>query len=407
MTQMNRTALKEFSRRRKELMALMEENSIAILPSAGLVKRNSDVEYQFRQNSDFYYLTGFAEPESVAVLVPGREHGEMILFCRERDKEAERWNGKITGPERATQLYGADDAFPVSDIDDILPGLIEGKNKLYYAMGSNREFDNQIIDWVKSILANKKRGAQPPGEFVQLGQYLHELRLFKSAQEIRLMKEAASISCEAHKKAMQVAKPGMWEYQLEAEMRYVFMNGGSRFQAYPAIVGSGSNACILHYTDNDALLGKDDLVLIDAGCEYDYYAADITRTFPVSGRFSDPQKQLYTLVLESQTAAIAAVQPGNPWTRPHDEAVRVLTEGMVEYGLLQGTASSVNELIETEAYKKFYMHKTGHWLGLDVHDVGEYQIDGQPRVFEQGMVTTIEPGIYIDEDLDDVPAQFR
>lgn len=403
MSQLNKTNLKEFSRRRKELMALMDEQSIAILPSASLVTRNSDVEYQFRQDSDFFYLTGFAEPESVVVLIPGREHGETLLFCRERDKEAERWHGKIVGPERVTQFYGVDDAFPISDIDDILPGLIEGKNRLYYAMGSNREFDSQIISWVKQITANKKRGTKPPGEFVQIGQYLHELRLYKSAQEVRMMKEAAKISCEAHRRAMQVARPGMWEYELEAELRYVFMTHGSRFQAYPAIVGSGKNGCILHYTQNDAVMGKDDLVLIDAGCEYEYYASDITRTFPVSGQFSEAQKVLYNLVLASQLAAIDEVKPGNPWNAPHDATVECLTRGMVELGLLKG---GVEELIETEAYRQFYMHKTGHWLGLDVHDVGEYQVDGEPRVFEPGMVTTIEPGLYIDDDIEGIPSEY-
>jgi len=404
MNQLSKTAINEFTRRRRELMALMEENSIAILPSARLVNRNSDVEYQFRQESDFYYLTGFCEPDSVVVLVPGREYGEAILFCRERDKEKERWNGKITGPERAMQLFGLDDAFPISDIDDILPGLIEGKKKLYYAMGSNRDFDSQIIEWVKSISSNKQRGAKPPGEFVQLGQYVHELRLFKSAQEIKLMKEAAKISSEAHKQAMKSVRPGMYEYHLEAELRYVFMKHGSRFQAYPAIVGSGENACILHYTQNDAMMKDGDLVLIDAGCEYDYYASDITRTFPVNGKFSEPQKKLYTIVLEAQYAAINAVRPGNLWSQPHDEAVRCIVTGLLDLGILEGNP---DDLIKSESYKRFYMHKTGHWLGLDVHDVGEYQVGGEARVFEPGMVTTIEPGLYIDEDAEDVSPEFR
>lgn len=404
MNSFTRTALNEFARRRKELMALMEPDSIAILPSANLVTRNNDVEHEFRQDSDFYYLSGFNEPQAVVALVPGREHGESILFCRERDKESELWHGKIMGPERAMQLIGIDDAFPITDIDDILPGLIEGKTKLYYAMGANREFDNRIIDWVKSIAGNKQGGAQPPGEFVQLGQYVHELRLFKSAYEIRLLREAARITTEAHKKAMTSARPNMTEYQLEAELRYVFMTNGSRFQAYPAIVGSGNNACILHYIQNDGTMIDGDLVLIDAGCEYENYASDVTRTFPVNGKFSDEQKALYEIVLAAQLAAIDEVKPGNQWNQPHKVALQCITQGLVNLGLLEG---EVEELMETEAYKKFYMHKTGHWMGLDVHDVGEYQIDGEWRVFEPGMVTTIEPGIYIDEEAENVPAKFR
>lgn len=404
MNQYNKTALHEFARRRKELMALMDADSIAILPSANLVSRNSDVEYQFRQDSDFHYLTGFSEPDSVVALIPGREHGEAILFCRERDKETERWHGKITGPERIMQYFGIDDAFPISDIDDILPGLIEGKSKLYYALGANRKFDDQIIGWTKSIAGNKQSGARPPGEFVQIGQYVHELRLFKSAQEIRLMREAAEITGEAHKKAMMTAKPDMYEYQLEAELRYVFMTAGARFQAYPAIVGAGNNACILHYIQNDDVLKNGDMVLIDAGCEYDCYASDVTRTFPVNGKFGKAQKELYEIVLAANLAATEEVKPGNHWNQPHEAAIKCITQGLIDLGILKG---DLDEMIESEQYKKFYMHKTGHWLGLDVHDVGEYQIDGEWRVFEPGMVTTIEPGIYIDAETEDVPAAYK
>lgn len=399
-----KVSLQDFARRRRELMALMEPNSIAILPSALLLTRNADVEYRFRQDSDFHYLTGFDEHDSVFLLIPGREHGEAILFCRERDEDLERWHGKVTGPERAMQLYGLDDAFPITDIDDIIPGLIEGKRKLYYAMGVHSEFDNRVIGWVNSIAANNRSGAQPPGEFVQLGQYLHELRLFKSAQEIEVMRQAAAITGKAHRAIMMVAKPGMYEYQLEAELEYCFVRHGARTPAYPSIVGGGSNACVLHYIQNDDVLRKGDLVLVDAGGEYESYAADVTRTFPVSGKFSKEQAELYELVLEAQQAAIDQVQPGNQWNQPHEAAVAVITAGLIRLGLLQGEC---DDLIEAESYKKYYMHKTGHWLGLDVHDVGEYRVGGEWRVFEPGMVTTIEPGLYISDDCDDAPARYR
>ncbi len=399
-----RIPLQDYTRRRRELMALMEPNSIAILPAAGLHLRNGDVEYHFRQDSDFHYLTGFDEPDSVFVLVPGREHGESILFCRERDVEFERWHGKVTGPERAIQLYGMDDAFPIADIDDILPGLIEGKDRLYYAMGVHREFDTRIIAWVNSIAASHQSGALQPGEFVQLGQYLHELRLFKSSQEITAMKRAAEITAEGHCRIMSMTRPGMYEYELEAELQYCFSKQGARFPAYPCIVGGGNNACILHYVQNDQILRKGDLVLVDAGAEYESYAADVTRTFPVSGRFSKAQAELYEIVLRAQMAAIEAVQPGSHWNQPHEAAVREITQGLVDLGILEGDCEA---LIEKGACRAYYMHKTGHWLGLDVHDVGEYQVDGVWRTFEPGMTTTIEPGIYIPEDCKEVPARYR
>lgn len=395
---------KEFGRRRSNLMAMLDANSIAILPSARLVARNSDIDYPFRQDSDFRYLTGFIEPDAVLVLVPGRVHGETILFCRERDPLAERWQGRITGPERAMQYYGFDDAFPITDIDDILPGLIEGKSKLYYGMGTYKEIDAQVIGWVESIAANQQLGSRPPGEFVHLGQQVHELRLFKSAQEMNVMRHAASATADGHLRVMAALKPGLREYHLEAELNYAFARTGARTTAYPSIVGSGKNANIMHYTQNTHVIRSGDLVLIDAGAEYEGYAADVTRTLPASGHFSLAQKEVYNVVLAAQLAAIAEVRPGNHWNQPHEAAVREITSGLVRLGLLQG---KVEELIRDEAFKRFYMHRTGHWLGLDVHDVGEYQIEGEWRVFEPGMVTTIEPGIYIADDLQDVPARYR
>lgn len=387
-----RISLQEFARRRARLMRDMEENSIAILPSATTKRRNRDVNYIFRQDSDFLYLTGFEEPDAVAVLIPGREHGEFLLFCRERDPEKEIWDGCMAGPEGACKKFGADDAFPIACIDDILPGLIEGRDRVYYAMGGDAEFDRMLMEWVNTIRSKARSGAHPPGEFISLDLLIHEMRLFKSAAEIKVMQEAADISAGAHRRAMQVCQPGMTEYQLEAEFLHEFATHGSRSPAYPSIVGSGKNGCILHYIENSATLKSGDLVLIDAGCELDCYASDITRTFPVNGKFSEPQKKIYELVLKAQLAAIEEVKPGNTWNQPHDKTVEVITAGLLELGILKG---NLETLIAEESHKKFYMHRAGHWLGMDVHDVGDYKVSEHWRVLEPGMVLTIEPGIYI------------
>lgn len=385
----------EYARRRKALMELMEPNSIAIVPSAKEKIRSRDTHYTFRQDSDVHYLSGFDEPDVVLVLIPGREHGEFVIFCRERDKAKEIWDGYRAGPEGACKIYGADDAFPIDDIDEILPGLIEGRERVYYALGRDPEFDAQVMGWINRIRAKVRSGAIPPGEFLDLNHFLHDLRLFKSTAEVRLMARAGEIAAQAHIRAMQYCKPGVYEYQLEAEILHEFAINGARNAAYNTIVGGGANGCILHYIDNNQVLRDGDLVLIDAGCEYEYYASDITRTFPVNGVFSREQKALYEVVLEAQAAAIAKVKPGNHWNEPHDAAVRVLTEGLVRHGLLNG---NVDELIEKEAYREFYMHRTGHWLGMDVHDVGDYKVHGQWRVFEPGMVLTVEPGLYVSPD---------
>jgi Xaa-Pro aminopeptidase len=394
----------EYARRRQQLMASMSPNSIAIVPSAPLTTRNRDVEHPFRQDSDFYYLSGFSEEHAVLVLIPGREHGEYVLFCQEKIKEQEIWTGRRVGPEAAPQVLGADDAFPITDIDDILPGLLEGKDRIYASLGVRQDFDHQLMQWVNHIKTQVRNGATPPREFSALDHLLHEMRLIKSDAEIAVMREAAIISADAHKRAMKMVKPGMMEYQLEAEILRTFMAAGSRWPAYPSIVGSGDNACILHYTQNTAEIQDGDLILIDAGCELDYYASDITRTFPANGKFSDPQKELYQLVLDAQIAAIEQVKPGNHWNQPHEAAVKVLVDGLLALGLLDGDAQTI---IEEETYRQFYMHKTGHWLGMDVHDVGEYRIDGQWRVLEPGMVLTIEPGLYISPDDESVDEQWR
>jgi Xaa-Pro aminopeptidase len=385
----------EFARRRKALMQQMEPNSIAIVPAAKEKIRSRDTHFSFRQDSDVHYLSGFDEPEVVMVLIPGREHGEFVVFCRERDKAKEIWDGYRAGPEGACKIHGADDAFPIGDIDEILPGLIEGRERVYYAMGRDPEFDTQVMGWINRIRAKVRSGATPPGEFLDLSHFLNDLRLYKSAAELRLMAEAGRIAAEAHCRALRFCKPGVYEYQLEAEILHEFAMSGARHPAYNTIVGGGANGCILHYIDNDQVLRDGDLVLIDAGCEYEYYASDITRTFPVNGVFSREQKALYEVVLDAQAAAIAQVRPGKHWNDPHDAAVRALTTGLVKLGLLQG---AVDDLIASEAYREFYMHRTGHWLGMDVHDVGDYKIHGEWRVFEPGMVLTVEPGLYVAPD---------
>src|SRR5690606_37370587 len=385
-------------------MALMEPNSIAIVAAAPEKPRSRDTDYPYRQDSDLFYLSGFPEPQAVLVLIPGRPHGEFVLFVRERDREREIWDGYRAGPEGACNEYEADDAFPIDDIDDILPGLIEGRERVYYAMGKDSEFDKQVMEWVNTIRAKVRSGAIPPGEFLDLSHFLHDMRLYKSAAEIRVMREAAEISVAAHMRAMRACEPGVMEYQLEADILHEFARRGARHPAYSSIVGGGRNGCILHYIDNSAPLRDGDLVLIDAGCELEGYAADITRTFPVSGRYSAEQRALYDIVLAAQQAAIATIRPGAHWNEPHEASVKVITAGLVELGLLSG---DVEALIEQEAYKPFYMHRIGHWLGMDVHDVGDYKVHGQWRVLEPGMVMTVEPGIYVAPDNTDVEQRWR
>ena len=401
---MTRIPKAEYARRRKALMAEMEPNSIAILPAAPMYIRNRDVEHIYRQDSDFQYLSGFPEPEAVIALIPGREHGEYVLFCRERDPARELWDGLRAGQDGAVAEYGADDAFPIGDIDDILPGLIEGRSRVYYAIGSNQEFDHRLMEWINTIRSKARQGAQPPNEFVALDHLLHDLRLYKSANEVKVMRAAAEISARAHVRAMQASRAGLYEYHLEAELDYEFRKGGAKMPAYGSIVAAGKNACILHYRENDAVLKDGDLVLIDAGCEIDCYASDITRTFPVSGRFSAEQKAIYELVLAANEEAFKHIAPGKHWNEAHEATVRIITAGLVDLGLLQG---EVENLIASEAYKPFYMHRAGHWLGMDVHDVGDYKVGGEWRVLEPGMAMTVEPGIYIAADNQDVAKKWR
>lgn len=372
-------------------MQMMGKGSVAILPAAPMATRNRDAEYPYRQDSDFQYLTGFPEPDSVAVLIPKRAHGEYILFCRERDPKMETWHGRRAGLEGACADYGADDAFPISDIDDILPGLLENCERVFYAMGCNNQFDQKINGWVNQLRDKARAGIHTPGEFVALDHLLHDMRLYKSRAEIAVMRKAAKISAQAHVRAMQVCQPGMKEYQIEAEFQHHYKQHNCE-QAYTPIVGGGENACILHYTENNDELRDGDLLLIDAGAENDCYAADISRTFPVNGIYSPAQKALYNLVLDAQLAAIEQVVPGNHWNDPHEAAVKVITKGLLKLGLLKG---NLRTLIKEQAYRPFYMHRTGHWLGMDVHDVGDYKVGDEWRVLEAGMVLTVEPGLYI------------
>lgn len=381
----------EFVRRRRQLMKMIGKGGIAILPAVPEVPRNNDVMYHYRPDSDFFYLTGFGEPESVAVLIPGRAHGEYVLFVRDRDPTRETWDGRRAGPEGATRDYGADDAFPISDIDDILPGLMENCSRVYYTMGLHQDFDQRVIGWVNQLKAQSRTGVQPPQEFVALDHLLHDMRLYKTRPEIDAMRHSARIAIAAHERAMRFTRPGRMEYEVMAELLHEFRRSNADISYHP-IVGGGANGCILHYHENSDELQDGDLLLIDAGCEYELYASDITRTFPVGGRFSPEQRALYEVVLDAQRAAIAKTQPGNHWNEPHDAAVRVITQGLVKLGLLKG---KVPALIRDGAYRKFYMHRTGHWLGMDVHDVGDYKVGEQWRILEPGMAMTVEPGIYI------------
>lgn len=392
----------EFERRRRQLMRMVGAGGIAILPAAPVRNRSRDVEYRYRQDSDFYYLTGFTEPDAVAVLVPGRPQGEYLLFCRERDPDRELWDGSRAGQEGAVEQFGADDAFPVDDIDDIIPGLIEGCSRVYYTMGMYTDFDAHIADWVNSLRSGTSRGLHTPQEFVALDHILHDMRLYKSRGEISAMRRAARIAVAAHKRAMRMTRPGLYEYEVEAEFRHEFRRNGA-WASYNPIVGGGANACTLHYVENSDVLRDGDLLLIDAGCELDYYASDITRTFPVNGRFSPEQRAVYEIVLEAQVAAIEKTVRGNHWNDPHDAAVSVITKGLKKLGLLEGTPS---KLIRDGAYREYYMHRTGHWLGMDVHDVGDYKVGDEWRVLETGMVTTVEPGIYL-PNTRKVPKAFR
>ncbi len=394
--------LDEYRGRRERLIQAIGPDNVAIVPSSREQVRNRDVHYKFRQDSDFWYLTGFNEPDSIAVIAPGRKEGAFVLFVRERNREREIWDGRRAGPEGAVRDYGAHQSFIVSDFAAQLSKLLGGRNKIFYTLGEHVDWDGKITAIVREIREVSRRGPIAPTEFVALDATLHEQRLVKSEAELRLLRKACTVSAAAHVRAMKATKPGTWEWQVAAEIHHEFERNGME-PGYGSIVGGGDNACILHYKENESLLNDGDLLLIDAGGEYRGYTADITRTFPVSGRYEGARKEVYEIVLAAQKAAIAELKPGVSSMRPHEVATRVLTDGMIALGLLKGDAA---ELIKTEKHRPFFMHGTGHWLGLDVHDVGRYKLDGRHRPFAPGMVMTVEPGLYIAPGTEGVDPRF-
>ena len=396
----------EFQERRDILAGEMGPRSIAIIATSPVALRNRDADYKYRADSSFFYLTGFAEPEAVAVIetFDSEEEGYTYsLFCRERDREMEIWNGYRAGVDGAVDDYEADEAYAIDLLDEEILEKLQNKDKLFYRVGHSAEFDARVAKWIAQASGESRRGKSAPAQIVQLDRIVDEMRLHKDANEIELMQIASDISAEAHTRAMQTVRPGMMEYALEAELNYVFGKNGC-VPSYNSIVGGGENACILHYVENDKELKDGDLVLIDAACEYQFYASDITRTFPVNGKFSSEQKALYNIVLDAQIAAINAVQIGNSYKEPHNVAVRILVQGLLDLGIMQG---KIEEIIETESFRQFYMHGTGHWLGMDVHDVGAYKTNGEWRPYEEGMVVTVEPGLYIAPDDETVDPKWR
>ena len=393
---------KEYARRRRRLLQALEDDCIAIVPTAPARRRNRDVFHAYRPDSDFFYLTGFDEPQAVAVFMPGRVQGEFLLFCEERNAADASLYGPSAGIDAAVSRFGADDAFPSGDLDDILPGLMEERSRVYYTLGGYTEFDHRVFGWMQDL--RRRVGYNTaPAEIVALDSIVHDMRLIKSAAELRTIKRAIDASAAGHQRAMSVCRSGMTEQQLEAELLYTFALAGCRYPAYPSIVAGGEHGCVAHYVRNDGELTDGDLVLIDAGAECDYYAADITRTFPVSGSFTPAQAALYDVVLESQLDAIAAVRPGEDVNAPHRAALRTLARGLVDLGLLSGP---IEKVLREERYKPFCPHPMGHWLGLDVHDVGDYKLHGTWRALEPGMLMTVEPGLYIGVDAP-VPKEFR
>lgn len=395
----------DFRERRDRLAEQMGPNSIAIIATSPEVMRNRDADYKFRADSSFFYLTGFAEPEAVAIIETDAtcEDYSYSLFCRERNREMEIWNGYRAGIDGAIDDYDADEAYAIDLLDEEIIEKLLNKEKLFYRIGQRAEFDARVSQWIAKATGESRRGAAVPAQIIQLDQIVDEMRLHKSAKEIQLMQIASEISAEAHTRAMQTVRPNMMEYALEAELNYIFGKNGC-VPSYNSIVGGGENGCILHYVENNKPLKNGDLVLIDAACEYELYASDITRAFPVNGQFSPEQKALYQIVLDSQIAAIDAVRIGNSYKEPHHVAVRILVQGLLDLGIMQG---DLEEIIETERYRQFYMHGTGHWLGMDVHDVGSYKDQGEWRCYEEGMVVTVEPGLYIAPDDQTVDKKWR
>jgi len=387
--------------RRRRLAAAVAEG-VAVLPTAPERVRNRDSHYPYRFDSHFWYLSGFAEPEAVLVIVAGKEP-RSLLFCRERSAEREIWDGFRHGPEAACERFGFDAAYPIAALDEQMPKLLAEQPALHYPVGVDPAWDGRAMKWLNAVREQARAGVAAPQRLHDVRALLDEMRLLKDAGELGVMRHAATISAAAHRRAMQATRAGRFEYEIEAELLYEFRRRGAQFPAYWPIVAGGANACVLHYVSNNAALRDGDLLLIDAGCELDGYAADITRTFPVSRRFSPAQRDVYELVLEAQRAAMSRVRAGRRWNEPHEAAVRVLAQGMLDLKLLAG---SLDEALEKETYKRFYMHRTGHWLGLDVHDTGDYKLAGEWRALVSGMTLTVEPGLYI-RAADDVPEALR
>jgi Xaa-Pro aminopeptidase len=393
-----------YAQRRTRLLEQMQRG-IAVIPTAEEVARNGDTHYAYRHDSSFYYLTGFAEPEAVLVLIAGQGDDsppQSILLCREKNLEREIWDGYRCGPEAARERYGFDAAYPIAQLDDKLTELMGNQAALFYPLGFDAAWDQRLLKLRGAVQAKVRSGIRAPDEIRDVRALLHEMRLVKDGHELDIMRRAAVISTQAHRRAMRFTRANLFEHEVEAELLHEFCRHGARHPAYPSIVAGGANACVLHYVENNTRLRDGDLLLIDAGCEVAGYAADITRTFPVSGKFSAAQKDVYEIVLAAQAAAIAAACPGNHWDEPHNAALRVLAQGFIDLKLCHG---SVDEVLENESYKKFYMHRTGHWLGMDVHDVGDYKVDDHWRKLQPGMALTVEPGCYI-RPADDVPQEL-
>lgn len=395
----------DFQKRRDRLAEQIGPNSIVIIETSPVAMRNRDADYKYRADSSFYYLTGFAEPEAVAVIETfgSDEAYSYSLFCRERDRDMEIWHGYRAGVDGAVDDFEADEAYAIDLLDEEILEKLLDKEKLFYRIGHRAEFDARIAKWIVDASGESRKGTSAPAQLIQLDRILDEMRLHKDVKEIQLMQIASDISAQAHTQAMQAVQPGMMEYALEAELNYVFGKNGC-LPSYNSIVGGGVNACILHYVENNKALNDGDLVLIDAACEYEFYASDITRTFPVNGQFSAEQKALYQVVLNAQIAAIDAVRIGNSYKEPHYVALRILVQGLLDLGIMQG---ELEQIIETESFRQFYMHGTGHWLGMDVHDVGSYKQNGEWRTYEEGMVVTVEPGLYIASDDETVDPKWR
>ena len=388
-------------RERREKLAQQMAAGVAVIPTASEQLRNRDSHYPFRHDSYFYYLSAFPEPEAVLVLVVA-ETTQSILFCREKNLEREIWDGYRYGPDGAREAFGFDAAYPIEMLDAMLPKLLANQPSLFFDLGADASWDTRVVGWLNSVRNEARNGVTAPTGIRDVRALLDEMRLFKDPHELDTMRRAADISGGAHRRAMQACGPGRWEYEIEAELLHEFRRHGAQAPAYTPIVAGGANACVLHYVSNNAQLAAGDLLLIDAGCELDGYAADITRTFPVAGKFSAVQKDCYELVLAAQTAALEKVKVGCHWNEPHEAALRVLVQGMIDFKLCAG---SLDAVIESGDYKRFYMHKTGHWLGMDVHDVGDYKQGGNWRALAPGMMLTVEPGLYVRPD-DKVPESF-